>query len=141
MRRGWFRAYLLYIDEEPVAFWYGTAYEGVIHTGFTGYDPAYRDLSIGTYVLAKLIEEACADPEVNLLDHGFGDADYKRRLGDRSFLEEDVLVFAPTFKGMRANLTRSAVGGAAALARRTLRDSGAVARVKRRWRDRLRKTG
>jgi CelD/BcsL family acetyltransferase involved in cellulose biosynthesis len=138
VRRGWFRAYLLSIDGKPVAFWYGTAYRGSIHTGFTGYDPEYRDLSIGTYVLAKLIEEACADPEIVLLDHGFGDADYKRRLGDRSWLEEDVLVYAPTFKGVRSNLARTAVGGVASLARRALRDRGAVARVKRRWRDRLR---
>jgi CelD/BcsL family acetyltransferase involved in cellulose biosynthesis len=138
VRRGWLRAYLLYIDEQPVAFWYGTAYRGVVHTGFTGYDPAYRDLSIGTYVLAKLIEEACEDPEITLLDHGFGDADYKRRLGDRSRLEEDVLVYAPAFKAIRENVSRTAVMGAARLARRALRDSTAVARVKRRWRDRLR---
>ena len=100
--------------------------------------PAYRDLSIGMYVLVKLIEEACADPAITMLDHGFGDADYKKRLADRSFLEEYVLIFAPTFKGVRTNLARTAVTGAGALARRVLRDRGAVARVKRRWRDRLR---
>jgi CelD/BcsL family acetyltransferase involved in cellulose biosynthesis len=138
VRRGWFRAYLLYIDGEPVAFWYGTAYRGSVHTGFTGYDPKYRDLSIGTYVLAKLIEEAVADPEITLLDHGYGDADYKRRFGDRSWLEEDVLVYAPRLKGVRANAGRTAVMGAAGLARRALRSKTTVARVKRLWRDRLR---
>ena len=111
IRRGWFRAYMLYLDERPAAFWYATAYRGVIHTGFTGYDPSYRDLSIGTFVLGRLIEDACADPDITLLDHGFGDADYKRRLSDRSWLEEDVLVFSRSWKGVRANVSRTAVLG------------------------------
>ena len=29
-----------------------------------------------------------------LLDFGFGDAEYKRRFGDRSWYEEDVLIYA-----------------------------------------------
>ena len=139
VRRGWFRAYMLYLDERPAAFWYATAYHGVIHTGFTGYDPAYRDLSIGTFVLGRLIEDSCADPEIALLDHGFGDADYKRRLADRSWLEEDVLVFARSWKGVRANVMRTAVLGVGRVGRRALRDRGdSVRRVKRWWRDRLR---
>jgi CelD/BcsL family acetyltransferase involved in cellulose biosynthesis len=139
IRRGWFRAYMLYLDDVPAAFWYATAYRGVIHTGFTGYDPAYRDLSIGTFVLGRLIEDACADPEISLLDHGFGDADYKRRLSDRSWLEEDVLVFSSSWKGVRANVSRTAVLGVGRLGRRALRGrSDSVRRVKRWWRDRLR---
>ncbi len=140
IRRGWFRAYMLYIDESPAAFWFGTVYRSVVHTGFTGYDPKYRDLSIGTYVLARLIEDACADPAISLLDHGYGDADYKRRLADRSWLEEDVLVYAPSFKGIRTNVSRTAVLGAASVARRALRGRAAPARVKRWWRDRLRRS-
>jgi CelD/BcsL family acetyltransferase involved in cellulose biosynthesis len=139
IRRGWFRAYMLYIDERPAAFWYATAYRGVIHTGFTGYDPVYRDLSIGTFVLGRLIEDACADPEITLLDHGFGDADYKRRLADRGWPEEDVLVFARSWKGVRANTARTAVLGIGRVGRRVLRGRGdSVSRVKRWWRDRLR---
>jgi CelD/BcsL family acetyltransferase involved in cellulose biosynthesis len=141
VRRGWFRAYMLYLDDAPAAFWYGTAYRGVIHTGFTGYDPVHRDLSVGTFVLARLIEDACADPDIELLDHGYGDADYKRRLADRSYLEEDVLVFAPSWKGIRANVGRTAVLGVARIGRSALRDRTAVQRLKRWWRDRLRSGG
>ena len=42
MERGWFRAYVLYLDGEPISFWHGHAYRGAFVTGVPGYDPAYR---------------------------------------------------------------------------------------------------
>ena len=60
LRRGWLRAYLLYIDGEPVAFWHGSAHRGVLGPGMTGYDPAFHDVRAGSYVLVRRIEEACA---------------------------------------------------------------------------------
>ena len=51
MERGWFRAYLLSLDGEPIAFWQGQAYRGVFPTGVPGFDPAYADLRVGNYVL------------------------------------------------------------------------------------------
>jgi CelD/BcsL family acetyltransferase involved in cellulose biosynthesis len=137
-RRGWHRAYVLYVDDEPVAFWFATAFNGIVQLGYTGYDPAYRDLGVGAYALSYLIEEACEDPELHVLDHGYGDADYKRRLSDRSWLEEDVLVYAGSWKGVRTNVGRTAVLGTAKLGQRALRDRDSVMRVKRWWRDRLR---
>ena len=138
VRRGWFRAYVLYLDDEPAAFWYATVFNGVVYTGYTGYDPKYGDFRVGTFVLARLLEDACADPEVSLLDFGYGDADYKRRFGSDSWLEEDVLVFASSWKGIRSNLGRTAVLGASRLSRWVLQRSDGVARAKRWWRDRLR---
>jgi CelD/BcsL family acetyltransferase involved in cellulose biosynthesis len=138
VRRGWFRAHLLYIDETPVAFWQGMALDGVIHTGYTGYDPAYGDFRVGTYVLMRLIEDACLAPGISLIDFGYGDADYKRRLADRSWLEEDVLVFGKTRKALTASVGRSAVLGTAKIGRGALRRSNAVSRLKRWWRKRLR---
>jgi CelD/BcsL family acetyltransferase involved in cellulose biosynthesis len=108
-------------------------------TGVTGYDPLYRDQRAGTYLLVRMLEDACADPAIDLVDYGFGDAEYKRNFGDRSWQEADVLVYAATLRGLRTNLLRTSVGGAAELARRALRKASAVARVKRAWRDRLRR--
>jgi CelD/BcsL family acetyltransferase involved in cellulose biosynthesis len=139
VRRGCFRAYLLYVDRRPIAFWYGSVSKGVLHTGVTGYDPLYRDQRAGTYLLVRMLEDACADPAIDLVDYGFGDAEYKRNFGDRSWQEADVLVYAATLRGLRTNLLRTSVGGAAELARRALRKASAVARVKRAWRDRLRR--
>jgi Acetyltransferase (GNAT) domain len=75
--RGWFRGFVLYLDGMPAAFWHRTAYRRVFYTGLTGYDPAHRDLRLGTYVLVKIVERLCA--EVDWMDFGSGDAEHKRR--------------------------------------------------------------
>ena len=121
MERGWFRAYVLYLDDEPIAFWQGQAYNGVFSTGVPGFDPAYAEHRVGNYVLFKLIADLCADESIDTLDYGFGDAEYKRRFGTRSWEEQDVHLFAPTAKGFRTNAIRSslltAVAGEHAAAR------------------------
>jgi CelD/BcsL family acetyltransferase involved in cellulose biosynthesis len=137
MQRGWFRGYVLYLDGEPCAFWYGLGYRGVFATDITGYDPAYSELRIGRYVMVKLIEDLCADETIHALDYGFGDAEYKRLFGDSSWAEEDVLVYAPTMRAIRINLIRTAVLGIGAATRAVVGNRGAIDRLKRRWRARL----
>jgi CelD/BcsL family acetyltransferase involved in cellulose biosynthesis len=137
MERGWFRAYVLYLDGDPIAFWQGHAYNGMFSTGVPGYDPAYADLRVGTFVLLRLIEDLCEDPEIDTLDYGFGDAEYKRRFGTRSWQEHDVHVYAPTAKGIGTNAVRSSLLGLVGLARRGLERNDALGRIKRGWRDKL----
>jgi CelD/BcsL family acetyltransferase involved in cellulose biosynthesis len=84
-----------------------------------------------------VIEDLCGDDGVSVLDYGFGEADYKRQFGNESWLESDVLVFAPSFKAARVNLTRTAIAGSADVAKRTLDRLGVLDSVKRRWRGRL----
>ena len=137
MERGWFRAYVLYLDGEPIAFWHGHAYRGVFSTGVPGFDRAHAELRVGNYVLLKLIADLCADPEVRTLDYGFGDAEYKRRFGTRCRSEQDVHLFAGTFRGFRVNALRSGLTATAAGARKALARGDVLDRLKRGWRDRL----
>jgi hypothetical protein len=137
LEQGWWRVYVLYSDEEPIAFWPGSAYNGVFSIGTPGYDPAYTDYRIGTYVLLKVIEDLCADDDVELVDFGFGDAEYKRRFANESWPEADVVLFAPTFRAARINLTRTALAGAAGTVRSLLTRLGVAQRLRRRWRRRL----
>jgi CelD/BcsL family acetyltransferase involved in cellulose biosynthesis len=137
MRRGWFRGYVLYLDGEACAFWYGLGYRGVFSTDITGYNPAYSDLRIGRYVMVKLIEDLCADETIHALDYGFGDAEYKRLFGDRQWSEEDVLVYAPRARAVWINLVRTLVLGLSAAARAVVGNRQVVDRLKRRWRARL----
>jgi CelD/BcsL family acetyltransferase involved in cellulose biosynthesis len=136
--RGWFRAWVLSIDGEPAAFWHGFAYRGEFAIGIPGYDPAYAQQRVGTYVLMRAIEELCADEDVHTVDFGFGEAEYKRRFGTERWEEEDVLVYATTFRGVRVNLTRTAVLRSAAAAR-TLAERAPG--LRRRWRARLARGG
>jgi hypothetical protein len=132
--RGWFRAYVLYLDAEPIAYRTGFVYRGRFTGSKTGYDPAYRNDRVGTYLLIRLIEDLCADDAVQVLDFGDGDADEKRRFSSSSSDEAHPLIFAPTLTGVRVNLARTAITAAHELGKRTLEQTGLVRPVKRRWR-------
>lgn len=133
--RGWLRAFVLYLDGVPCAFWHGTLYGRIFYTGPTGYDPQYRDLRLGTYVLAKMIEQLCG--KADWMDFGLGDAEYKRHFGDESWNEEDVFVFARRLRPVALNLTRTGVLGVSRLGQAAAARSGRLEQVRRRWRDRL----
>jgi hypothetical protein len=133
--RGWFRGFVLYLDDVPAAFWHGTAYRGVFYTGPTGYDPAHRDLRLGTYVLGRMVEKLCG--EVDWMDFGSGDAEYKRHFSDEHRLEEDVTVFAPRPRPVAINLAQTTVRGASRASTAVLAKSGRLRAARRAWRGRL----
>jgi CelD/BcsL family acetyltransferase involved in cellulose biosynthesis len=133
MRNGWFRGWSLSIGDKPVAFWYGMAYAGTFFIGTPGYDPDYGDLRVGQYLQMRMMEDLCAEEGVTRLDYGFGDAQYKRSFGDRSWEESDVMIFAGAPRAIAVNASRTAVAGGTRLARRALGPER-VAELKRRAR-------
>jgi hypothetical protein len=133
---GWFRAYVLYVGGQPVAFCGGEAYAGRFYYSIPGYDPSFREHRVGQYVLMKMIEDLCEDESVHVLDFGPGDAEYKRRFGDRTWHEADVHLFAARPRPIAVNLSRTAIlrtNDALASAARSLRVFG---RIKQGWRRR-----
>jgi CelD/BcsL family acetyltransferase involved in cellulose biosynthesis len=137
LERGWLRAWVLYVDERPVAFWMGDAYRGRFRSMIPGYDPDWAVHRVGNFILMHMIEQLCEDPDVQILDFGFGDVEYKERLAERNWSAGDVFVFAPTFKGVRVNLVRSTLVTLNATAMRLARSLGIAGRVKRSWRRRF----
>lgn len=135
-QRGWARVYVLAVDGEAKAFWIGNVYAGVYYAGPTGYDPELARLQLGTCVLLRMLEDLCADPDAQELDWGSGNADYKHFFATHGWLEQDVVLFAPTLRGVRLNLVQKALTAAADAARRGVKRVPALD-VKRRWRRRL----
>ena len=131
--KGYLRAWVLDIDGQPVAFWSGLAYAGTFYIGSPGYDPAFGDLRVGQYLQMRMMEDLCADPDVTRLDYGFGDAQYKRSFGDRTWTEADVLIFRPSLRALRANAVRTGVAGASRATKRAL-GSDRVEALRRRSR-------
>jgi CelD/BcsL family acetyltransferase involved in cellulose biosynthesis len=136
MARGWFRAWVLYLGDRPVAFWHGYAYGGTFTTGCPGFDPAFARDRVGAYLAVRMIEQLCTEDALHTLDWGAGDAEYKRTLGDAGRQEVDMMIFAPTVAGLRAGFLRLSVAALAHVGKRTLGDRG-VRRARRMWRDRL----
>ena len=141
MERGWFRGYVLYLRAEPVAFCHGHVYRNTFGLDATGFDPAHAESRPGGFLLMRLIEDLCADESVHAFDFGFGDATYKRQLGDESWLERDVSVWTPRPRSIRLNLTRTVLAGADSAARAALRRGGLVTKARRIWRTRASQGG
>jgi CelD/BcsL family acetyltransferase involved in cellulose biosynthesis len=123
LARGWYRAHVLYVDEQPIAFWTGFSYGGTFGwRGATGYDPAFARYSPGTYVLGSLLEDLSRDPAVHQFDMGGGDVEYKRYFGDHRWEENDVRLLGP---GLR-NLAVGSIGSSVHAIHQCLRRAEAV---------------
>ena len=134
MQRGWFEAWILYVDSVPRAFEMGTTYRGTYFLAAKGYDPEWAAQRVGNYVALRAWRDLCEDSAVRLVDFGHGDADYKREAATAHRREADLMIHARSPRGIVTNALHSSVTGADRLVRR-LAGKDRVARVKRRWRD------
>jgi hypothetical protein len=141
LEKGYVRAYLLYHRGTPIAYWVGSVYRGTMFLRATGFDHAYARNRVGVYLLMRVIDDLCADPAVDVLDFGPGDAEYKRLFTNDGVVERNLVVFAPTFRARRINATRTAILGSARLVRRVVDATRLTARVRSRWKSRLRSAG
>jgi hypothetical protein len=140
LAHGWVRGYLLYLDADPIAYWLCSVYDGTILIRTAGFDNAYAEHRVGVYLLMRVIEDACADPSLHVLDFGPGDAAYKQQFSSESRQERNLVIFAPTFRARRINVTRTLILAPAWVARRILDETQLTDRVKASWRRRLRGT-
>jgi hypothetical protein len=136
-RRGWLRAYVLHVREEPCAFWEGLLYKRTYFTRTTGYNPAFREHHPGTFLLSHIFRDLCRHPEADLIDFGPGDAQYKRSYCDGERRTASLYLYAPTFRGVGVNLLRSASTLAHEGGRRLLSATHLWSRARRRWRSHL----
>jgi len=136
-RKGWFRGYVLYVANSPCAFWLGTVCNGVFHSDYMGYDPAFSKHSPGMYLITRIIEQLCeaeGEQRISSIDFGLGDAEYKRILGDILWEDTTTYLFAPTLRALGLNAIRTPILFADALGRKVLERTQLVAKVKKKWR-------
>lgn len=134
--RGWLRVWMLYVDDQPVAFWWGIAYRGVLTIMSPGFDPAHARDRVGYFTFRRMLEDLCAEPEVSSVSFGPGDADYKERFGTRSAEVADVLLFGAHPRGWPAYLVVRATDVVNHLGRWVLDRTGWREEIRRRWRSR-----
>ena len=130
LENGWVRGYLLYLEGKPAAYWLCSPFRRTTLLRTGGFDDAYAEHRVGIYLLMRVIEDACADPELDLLDFGPGDAAYKEQYSNETREERNAVVFAPTFRARRINATRTAILGPARLAKAGLDATQLTSRVK-----------
>src|ERR1051325_10464694 len=135
-RRGQFRGIIMYIQGKPSAFWCGTHFGNMLHLGATGYVPDFRKYELGTLLFLRLLEDCCGT-EVGAFDFGFGDAPYKQRFANESWVEETVYLYAPTFRGVMINILRTFTFSVNTTVKKMSDKLGITQRVKTWWRQRL----
>jgi len=132
-KKGWFRGCVLFVKNEPVAFWICTVYNGIVYMDYTGYDPGFRNYEVGTALFLHMVGELCRD-NVKQLDFGPGTAFYKEQFGDASFDEATLCVFSSSVRGMVLCGLNFAARGTVELARVLLKRLGLEQKLKTIWR-------
>ncbi len=136
LQHGWVRAYVLYVDSAPIAYWLCSVYGRTMLLRTGGYEERHVHHAVGIYLLMSVIEDACSDPAIDVLDFGPGDASYKRQFSSESVKERNLVLFAPTFRARRINAVRTAILGSARLARIAADSAGVTERMRARARAR-----
>jgi ribosomal protein S18 acetylase RimI-like enzyme len=134
-RKGWLRGYVLYLKEEPVAFWICTLYGETIHLDCTGFDPSLRKYEVGTALLLHVIRDMCGQ-KIKRMDFGLGTALYKEKFGDSQFDETTMWIFRFSLRGILLNVLRHLTQGPIESLRKIIKRLGLEQKLKRLWRSR-----
>lgn len=130
------KSYFLFVRERPVAFWIGTVMKRVFFSAYTGYDPAFRNLEVGTTLLLHLLEQLSAEGLAEF-DFGLGDAPYKQRFADEYWLETDISVYAARPRPLGVGTVLEAACCLNYGLKGALQRAGRLGKLKRWWRGRL----
>jgi CelD/BcsL family acetyltransferase involved in cellulose biosynthesis len=76
---GWLVLTRLLVGDQPVAWNYGFQFNGSWFYYQPTFDSRWRQFSPGFCLLTKMVEQGCDDPQINLLDLGLGEEEYKER--------------------------------------------------------------
>lgn len=130
--KGWLKAYLLYIDDEPIAFWIGTFYKDVFYLDFTGYLQDFAKFEVGTVLYLNMIEDLCKS-KIKTIDYGYGDAEYKQRFSDSKWDESTVYIFPSSIFGIIMKISKEAE----VIISRFLNSMFSRVNIKKKWRKKL----
>jgi CelD/BcsL family acetyltransferase involved in cellulose biosynthesis len=90
------RGYLLFHHDTPIAYGYCTVRGDCLRFQHIGYDPAYRNWSVGNVLIAEALRCAIGENRFAIVDFGSGEAQYKRVFATGSRRCATVFFFRPT---------------------------------------------
>lgn len=132
--------WILYIDNKPAAFWIGISYKNVFLSSATGFDPQFKTERIGSYLLLQMIKKYCEDKKIEILDFGFGFADYKKNFGNEVFKESSITLYSPSFKGVYLKTIMNFFKLFLIVPKHLMKNVVLVKYLKKKWREKLSQT-
>jgi len=125
-------SFALLDDGQMIVYQAGVLYGKTYYCEGTSYRPEYAASRPGTVLLHRVLKDLCGHA-VRTVDFGFGDAEYKRIYGTRSWMESTIHLYGRRLRAGRAYLMDAASMCADGLCKRAL--GGAMAqKIKRAWR-------
>jgi CelD/BcsL family acetyltransferase involved in cellulose biosynthesis len=94
--RGHWRGYLLFAQEQAIAFVYCYMHEGIMRYAYIGFDPAHSKLSPGIVLQVLMLERMCAERCSPWLDYTQGNGLHKELFSTHDWLCADVWLMHPT---------------------------------------------
>ena len=137
IERNQLRAYILYIRNDPCAFWLGRSYRNTFYLIQTGYDPDYKKYGLGTILFTNMVQDIAENTNIDYIDFGFSEQPYKIRYGNECWEEETVHLFAANWRGLRLNIIQTVIGVCWAYTIGMINKLGIKNKLKRLMRDRL----
>lgn len=96
--QGQARGYLLFLNDEPIAYVYCPIEDGVVIYLSVGYDPKYREHSPGTVLQYLLLESLFAEKKFRIFDFTEGEGPHKEFFSTGSVPCADVYFFNLTVR-------------------------------------------
>ncbi|MBN1363501.1 MAG: GNAT family N-acetyltransferase [Syntrophaceae bacterium] len=137
VKKNQLRAHILYIRNDPFAFWLGRSYRNTFYLMQTGYDPEYKRYELGTILFIYMLQDLAENTKMDYIDFGFSEQPYKVRFGNECWEEETVHLFAANSRGLRLNIIRTVIGVSWAYTIGMVNKLGIKNKLKRLMRDRL----
>jgi len=97
--RNAFKGYILYLDDKPCAFKGGVIHKNIFFGESIGYNVEYKKLSVGMALLLRVIEDLSLEPDIQFIDFGPGDVDYKNLYCDLIWQVASFHMFPQSLKG------------------------------------------
>ncbi len=117
-QNGWLRAFIVYLDGRPAAFWIGALYNRSLQADYVGYDPSWAEFSPGIFLFLSLLNLLHGE-DISTIDFGRGDSQLRQCFSDIKQVEAKVRIHAPTLRGLWLNFARTSAFKATRWLRRT----------------------
>lgn len=96
---GFLRSYLWWVEGQPAAFALCHQHAGCFRYEEIAYCAQFSPLSPGETMLQQIVEDLYRYESPRQFDFGGGDAEYKRRFGNRESRSQTVWLVPPTWRG------------------------------------------
>jgi CelD/BcsL family acetyltransferase involved in cellulose biosynthesis len=98
-QHGRVRAFLLYDGDKPVSYLFCPIRDGIVEYAYLGYDPDYRNHSVGVVLQWLALESLFAEQSFRYFDFTEGESDHKRQFATHERLCANVLFIRADLRG------------------------------------------